>query len=107
MRFLQTPFEEMDGNIKIRQNVILVENLDSYLGEEVFSLSGKIETYTQKFPLLDLKAEFDDNKVKMPPLELVQVKGNAYIKGDHPPYQISGSLEIPNALWTKKFQPIR
>jgi translocation and assembly module TamB len=103
MRFLQTPFEEMDGSIRIRQNVIFIENLDSYLGEEVFSLSGKIETFTDQFPSLDLKAEFDDNKVKMLPLELVQAKGTAYIKGDRPPYQITGSLEVPQALWTKSF----
>jgi len=103
MRWLQTPFEEMDGAIKIRQNIIYVDGLDSYLGEEIFSLSGKIETFAQKFPILDLKAQFEDNKVKMLPLEFIQVKGAAYIKGDHPPYQISGALDVNQALWSQSF----
>ena len=103
MRWLQTPFEEMDGSIKLRQNIIYIEGIDSYLGDDVFSLNGKIETFAQKFPALDLRAQFDDNKVKMQPLELAQVKGVANIKGDHPPYLINGTLDVSQALWTKSF----
>ena len=103
MRWLQTPFEEMDGSLSIRQNILYVEDFDSFLGDEVFSLSGQIETHAQQFPKLDLRAQFDDNKIKMQPLEFAQVRGTTFIKGDSPPYQISGSLDLPQALWTKSF----
>jgi len=103
MRWLQTPFEEMDGTLSIRQNTIYLDDFDSFLGDEVFSLSGQIETYAQQFPKLDLRAQFDDNKIKMQPLEFAQVRGTAFIKGESPPYQISGNLDVVQALWTKSF----
>ncbi len=103
MRWMQSPFEQLDGSIHIRQGLISVESLDSYLGDEVFSMSGKIQTFTDRFPDIDLRARFEDNKVKMVPLDLVQVRGPATIKGSQPPYVISGNLEIPQALWTRSF----
>lgn len=103
MRWLQTPFEEIDGRLKIRQNTINVESVDGYLGEHKFALKGKIETYSDRFPVIDLKAQLEDNKVKMEPLDLVQVRGNAFIRGDHPPYVISGALDVVQALWAKSF----
>ena len=103
MRFLQTPFEEVDGTIHIRQGLIYVESIESYLGDEIFSMNGKIETFADRFPTLDLRATFEDNKVKMAPLDSVQVRGVATIKGEQPPYIIGGNLEIIQALWTKSF----
>ena len=103
MRFLQTPLEEVDGVIRIRQDQILVENVEASLGDENFSFSGRIETFADRFPLLDFKAQFEDNKIKMQPLEMVQVRGGATIKGDKPPYVIGGNLDVIQALWTKSF----
>jgi len=103
MRFMQTPFEEIDGTVRIRQGMIYVEKVESYLGDEVFSMDGKIETFTDRFPKFDLRMQFDDNKIKMPPLDLVQVRGIATIKGDQPPYVIGGNLEVMQAIWTKSF----
>jgi hypothetical protein len=103
MRFMQTPFEEMDGTIRIRQGLVYVENIESYLGDEVFSMNGKIETFTDHFPKLDLRMQLDDNKIKMPPLDLVQVRGISTIKGDQPPYVIGGNLDVAQAIWTKSF----
>ncbi len=103
MRFLQTPFEEVDGSIRFRQGVITVENMESYLGDEVFTMNGKIQTYTDRLPELDLRAQLEDNKVKMLPLDLVQARGTVFIRGPAPPYTISGNLDVPQALWTKSF----
>jgi hypothetical protein len=103
MRWLQTPFEEMDGRIKISQNLIDVSSIEGFLGEELFSLNGKIYTYTSKFPTLDLHARLENNKIKMQPIDLAQVRGQLMIKGDHPPYSISGALDLVQGLWTKSF----
>lgn len=103
MRFMQTPFEEVDGTIRVRQGMIYVENIEAYLGDEVFSMNGKIETFADRFPKIDLRAQFDDNKIKMAPLDLVQVRGIATIKGEQAPYVIGGSLDVLQALWTKSF----
>jgi hypothetical protein len=103
MKWLQTPFEDVDGSIRFRQGVISVDSLDAYLGDEVFSLGGKIDTFTSRFPEIDLRAQFEDNKIKMAPLDLIQVRGLATIKGSEPPYTIGGNLEVPQALWTKSF----
>ncbi len=103
MRWLQTPFEEMDGKVRIRQNVISVERVSSYLGEHVFQMKGRIETFTDRFPLIDLRATFEDNKVRMEPLDMIQVRGSAAIHGDRTPYRISGNLDVIQALWSKSF----
>ena len=100
MRWLQTPFEEMDGKVRIRQNVISVERVSSYLGEHVFQMKGRIETFTDRFPLIDLRATFEDNKVRMEPLDMIQVRGSAAIHGVRTPYRISGNLDVIQALWS-------
>jgi hypothetical protein len=103
LRFLQTPFEEMDGAIHLRKGLIYIDSVEAYLGEEVFTLSGRIETFTNRFPSLDLRGQFDDNKIKMLPLDMIQARGIATIKGTEPPYVIGGSMDVPQALWTKSF----
>jgi hypothetical protein len=103
MKWLQTPFEGIDGSIRLSQGLISVESIDAYLGEEVFTMNGKIQTYTDRFPTLDLHAQFEDNKVKMAPLDLIQVRGPISIEGTAPPYVISGNLEVPQALWARSF----
>ena len=103
MKWLQSPFEEIDGHIRFRQGVIFLDSLESLLGEEVFSMSGKIQTYTNRYPEFDLKMHFEDNKIKMAPLERLQVKGNGSIVGTEPPYVIGGNIELSQALWTKSF----
>ena len=103
LRFMQTPFEGVDGTIRIRQDQILVEGVEASLGDEVFTLAGKIETFADRFPSLDLRAQFEDNKIKMSPLDLAQVRGVATIKGDQAPYIIGGNLDLVQGLWTKSF----
>ena len=103
MKWLQSPLEELDGTIRFRQGLIEIESLEAYLGEELFSMNGKIQTYTDRFPEMDLHAQFEDNKVKMFPLDFIQVRGFASIKGSEPPYIISGNLEVPQALWSRSF----
>ena len=39
----------------------------------------------------------------MLPLELVQPRGTVLLKGDQPPYVISGNVDVVQALWTKSF----
>ena len=103
LRFVQTPFEEMDGSIRFRQGTISIESLESYLGDEIFTMNGKIQTFTDRFPEMDLRAQLEDNKIKLAPLDLVQAKGNLNIKGNAPPYLITGNLDVVQALWTKSF----
>lgn len=103
MRFMQSPLEDMDGSIRFRQGLISVESIEGYLGDEVVSASGKIQTYTDRFPEMDLRILLEDNKIKMAPLDLVQARGTLLIKGSSSPYLISGNLEVPQALWTQSF----
>ena len=103
MKWLQTPFESLDGAIRLRQGSITVQHMDGFLGEEPFSLSGKIQTFTDRFPALDLRAQMDGNKIKMLPLDMIQVRGLASIHGEEPPYLVSGNLEVPQALWAHGF----
>jgi len=103
LRWMQSPLEDVDGTIRLNQGTISVENLDAYLGEEVFSMSGKIQTFTDRFPELDLRAQLDNNKIKMIPFDFIQPKGQIAIKGTEPPYMITGALEVSQALWTRSF----
>jgi hypothetical protein len=103
MRSIQTPFEDTDGTIRIRNGTIFVQSIDASLGDETFVASGKIETYTDRLPAMDLKLQFDNNKIKMQPLSLVQPRGVAYVRGDQSPYTVSGNLDITQALWTRSF----
>ena len=103
LRGLQTPVEEIDGTIRLQQGNIIVENLEGFLGEESVSLGGRIITYTDRFPEFDLRAQLDNNKIKMEPFDLIQAKGSILLKGKEPPYLITGALEVVQALWTRSF----
>ncbi|NDG85407.1 MAG: hypothetical protein EBX52_10290 [Proteobacteria bacterium] len=103
MRWLQTPLEEVDGRLVIGRGRIFIDSFDAYLGDEVFTLGGKIDTFTDRFPELDLRAGFDNNKVKMDPFDFVQARGTVSIKGSAPPYRIGGNLELVQALYSKGF----
>ncbi len=102
-RWIQTPFEEVDGRIILSRGRIFVESLEAYLGDEIFSLGGKIDTFTDRFPEPDLRATLENNKVKMDPFEYLQARGTVSIKGSAPPYRIGGNLELIQALFAKGF----
>ena len=102
-RWIQTPFEEVDGRIILNRGRIFVESLEAYLGDEIFSLSGKIDTFTDRFPELDLRATLENNKVKMDPFDFIQARGTVSFKGSAPPYRIGGNLELVQALYSKGF----
>ncbi len=102
-RWMQTPFEDIDGRILINRGRIYLESLDAYLGDEVFSMSGKIDTFTDRFPELDLRGTFDNNKIKMEPFDLVRGRGTLTLKGIAPPYVIGGSFELNQAVFKKSF----
>lgn len=103
LKFLQSPVEDLDGTIRIQQGNVLFENLEGFLGEEVVSFGGRILTFTDRFPDLDLRVQLDNNKIKMDPLDLIQPKGILAIRGKEPPYLITGALEVSQALWTRSF----
>jgi len=102
-RWIQSPFEDIEGRILLNRGRIFVESLDAYLGEEVFSLSGKIDTFTDRFPELDLRGVLDNNKIKMEPFELLQGRGTLTIKGTEPPYKIGGSFDLSQAIFARSF----
>jgi hypothetical protein len=102
-RWIQSPFEEMDGRILLNRGRIFIESLEAYLGDEIFSLGGKIDTFTDRFPELDLRATLENNKVKMDPFDYLQARGTVSIKGSAPPYRIGGNLELVQALYSKGF----
>ncbi len=103
IRGLQSPIEDLDGTIRLQQGNILFENVEGYLGEEVVSLGGRILTFTDRFPEFDLRAQLDNNKIKMDPFDLIQAKGALLLKGKEPPYLITGALDVVQALWTRSF----
>lgn len=101
LRFIQTPFEEIEGVIRVKDGVILAEGIEAYLADELFSMNGSVETFTDRFPILNLKAMFQNNKVKLDPLDLVQAKGLVTISGEQPPYVIGGNVEVARAHYFK------
>ncbi len=103
MSWVQSPLEEVEGRIHLSRGRIFVDSIEAFLGEETFNLSGKIDTFTDRFPALDLRAVLSNNKVKMEPFEQVQARGSVVIRGDEPPYRIGGSLDLTQALYTKGF----
>jgi hypothetical protein len=66
-------------------------------------MSGRIETFTDHFPELDLRGTFDNNKIKMDPFDLIQGRGMLLIRGIAPPYHITGNFEVNQALYAKGF----
>jgi translocation and assembly module TamB len=103
LRSVQTPLDHLDGNVRIRNGTLFVQDFTSTFGDEELQVGGKIETFTDRFPILDLRLQFNNNKVKMLPLSLVQPRGVAFIRGDRPPYTIGGNIEVTQALWSKSF----
>lgn len=104
LRSLQTVAEDVSGKIRLRNGTFFVQSLNASLGDAGFDMAGKIETFADRFPVLDLKLNFYDNKLKLLPLSLVQVRGPAFVRGEQMPYTVSGSLDVGRALWTKSFQ---
>jgi hypothetical protein len=102
-QWMQTPFEDLDGRVLINRGRIFIESLDAYLGDEVFSMNGKIETFTDRFPEMDIRGSFDNNKIKMDPFDLIQGRGTLTLKGAAPPYKIGGSFELNQAVFTRSF----
>lgn len=103
MSWVQSPLEDLESRIHITRGRIFVESLDAFFGGEIFNLIGKIDTFTDRFPELDLRASLSNNKVKMDPFEQIQARGNVSIRGDEPPYKIGGNLDLTQALYNRGF----
>ncbi len=99
---LESPFENISGQLQFKANKILVKELEADLAQGQITTQGEIQVFIDRFPSLSLHAELSGNKLKFYPFQYVKIFGEIHLSGSEFPYLIDGSIEVESALIKEK-----
>jgi autotransporter translocation and assembly factor TamB len=99
---LDSPFENVTGDLELKENVLEVSGLEADLASGRVSGNGKITLFADHAPVLDLHAEINNSKVKVYPFQSLKMGGTLVVVGDEVPYLVEGDILIDSALSKEK-----
>ena len=95
---LDSPFENVSGSFGVRQNIVTVDDLEADLAGGRVRGDGTVTLFASRYPSIDLHGTLSGNRLPVFPFQFVHVKGTLDVKGDAPPYQVSGAVVVDSAL---------
>lgn len=99
---LESPFEGLEGEFLLRQNLITIRSLSAKFSSGIVSANGTVELFSDRFPRLDLGVNLDENRIKVYPFQFVKTRGKIHIHGDKRPYLVDGEVYVDSALSREK-----
>jgi hypothetical protein len=99
---LESPFENLTGKIRVKQNVVTVQNVRSDLGGGRVTVNGEVRLSAEQSPAVDVKVNIQDSKIKVYPFQYAKLSGQIGVHGPVVPYLIDGGLIIDTALFREK-----
>jgi translocation and assembly module TamB len=96
---LDSPFENLQGRLTIRAGKLLLSGFQSDLAQGRASASGMIEFFTDRFPLIDISAQLDENRLKVYPFQFLKIRdARIRVAGSSVPYDITGNISVEQGL---------
>jgi hypothetical protein len=99
---LDSPIENITGNLLLKQNVLTVQNIEADLAGGRLSSNGTVTLFTDRYPTLNIKTEIEGAKLKIYPFQYVRVTGEIDLTGEDIPYLISGTIAADSGLIKEK-----
>ena len=99
---LESPFENINGSLLLRQNVISVHNLEGDLANGRVHSRGSIELFADRYPKLDLSSYIVGSRLKIFPFQYIKVGGKINVHGDQIPYDVDGDIIAASAFSKEK-----
>jgi hypothetical protein len=99
---IDSPIENISGNLLLRDGSINVQNLEADLGGGRVYTSGTIELFTNKYPTLNLKGQLAGNRFRIFPFQFIKLSGSVDVTGGERPYLLSGVVKVDGAMIREK-----
>ncbi len=96
---LDSPFENLQGRFTIRSGKVLLSGFQSDLAQGRASASGMIEFFSDRFPLIDISAQLDENRLKVFPFQFLKIRdARIRVAGSSVPYDVTGNVNVEQGL---------
>lgn len=95
---LESPFENLNGQAVIRQNVLSFPRIEADLAGGKASAEGKIALFADRVPEIALRGTLTGNKIRVFPFQYAKVRGELSASGNRLPYLVEGSVFVESAL---------
>ncbi len=99
---LESPFEDVRGLLRLSQNVISLERVESDLANGRFAAGGSVTLHPDRVPELALNAQINGSRIKVFPFQFVKVRGKFQIRGKELPYLVDGTVVADSGLIREK-----
>ncbi len=99
---LGTAFENISGQVRIKNNHLLLQQVKGALGSGWARLRGEIVPQVSGATEFAIFADVHSAKLKVFPFQMLQVSGNLAFEGKEPPYLLSGELELEAGISREK-----
>ena len=99
----EASFNDVESKIYVNKNLFKVKHCTGLLGGGNFNLSGQVDAYQEKGLKLNLSSKLSDVKLKIFPMDFVQLSGDIELEGEQAPYLVHGTLVSSNGLSKEKF----
>ncbi len=95
-------FENVGGQVQLRQNRILVKSFEGDLASGRVNAKGTVDLFTDRVPAIDLTGNLVDNKLKIFPFQFVKINGALKVHGTELPYLVEGKIVSDSAMSREK-----
>ncbi|MBC7691097.1 MAG: translocation/assembly module TamB domain-containing protein [Methylotenera sp.] len=103
---VESAFENVMGEVSLKSNVITVKGLEADLASGRVQAGGRVELFTDRYPLIALSGTVSGSKLKVYPFQVAKVRGKINLHGGEIPYLVDGNLTVDSAISREKvFSP--
>lgn len=99
---VDSPFENINGELHFQQNKMTIRNLNSDLGGGRINAAGEMDLYWDKAPEIYIKSVLSGAKIKIFPFQYAKMRGVLSVNGKEPPYVVGGNIVVESALSREK-----
>ncbi len=103
LSIIEQTFEDTKFLLKCKNNEVTLSDASSKIGGGQIGVQGQAKIYTFKAPDLSFLVDLMNPKFQIYPFAYLRSSGRISIKGTTLPYNVSGSLNIAEALITQQF----
>ena len=100
---LEQPIEDLTFRGTFHQNILNFEELQAKFAGGLLKGRATANLHLTTAPQLQADVVFDNNRVKVYPVQFARVNGRLSVAGSTLPYHVSGLLKVDEALITENF----
>ncbi|MBU6374443.1 MAG: translocation/assembly module TamB domain-containing protein [Bdellovibrionales bacterium] len=100
---IESPLENLQGRLTLRSGRLALSGVHADLAQGRITAGGQVDFFTDRFPVLDVSVNLDENRIKFYPFQFIKLRSaRLRLKGNSLPYDIVGTISVEQGVSREK-----